>query len=470
MLGIESFIEGMDIAAQASAQALRQAGGKVFLVGGAVRDFILDQKPKDYDILVQGLTSPDVKKALQGIQSAKVNLVGQAFGIYLVQLDYFTCEIALPRTEMSVGVGHQDFTIGVKPDLPIQEDLARRDFTANAMAIDLQTMALIDPYGGAEDVSNRILTLVNPVAFEEDPLRIVRALVAYSVNGLYPDDATKAQMTASANKIRHLPHERIQMEMDKLLTGANPSGAIRLANDTGVLPFILPELAESMGVDQKSPYHDLDVGNHQIKVMDNLTKTTDDPDLRLVGLIHDIGKPDSMWEDDNGVGHFYEHPDHPDSADHAALGAKYAEQLLRRLSYPNTRINRITEMIRNHMFSEFNSAKGARKFLAMCNGDPKLAFDLLTFKEADQNGVDNPELGEPPEKFERMRELLRQVIDQQQGVTVKDLAINGRDLLDIGVPPGPQMGQILNSLVDQIIETPEINNKEDLLTLARGMM
>jgi tRNA nucleotidyltransferase (CCA-adding enzyme) len=95
---------------------------------------------------------------------------------------------------------------------------------------------------------------------------------------------------------------------------------------------------------------------------------------------------------------------------------------------------------------------------------------LLTFKEADQNGVDNPELGEPPEKFERMRELLRQVIDQQQGVTVKDLAINGRDLLDIGVPPGPQMGQILNSLVDQIIETPEINNKEDLLTLARGMM
>lgn len=469
MLPISDFLNKMDPAAKAANEALQSAGGEVFVVGGAVRDLVLNKTPNDYDLLVTDLDVPSVKKALQSISGANIGLVGQAFGIFIVSIDKDTCEVALPRTESSTGAGHKDFAVGVDPNLSIQDDLVRRDFTANSMAINTRTLDLIDPYGGIEDLTRGVLTLVNPIAFKEDPLRILRALTAYSVNGLYPDDATKEQMKFNANKIRNLPEERIQKEMDKLMVGSDPAGAIELAHETGVLPFVLPELAEAMGVDQRSKYHDLDVGTHQIKVLKNISPKTDDPDLRLSALIHDIGKPDSMWIDEYGYGHFYYNPAYPDSADHDELGAQYAKSLLTRLHYPNNRIDRVVSLIKNHMFDPFANLKGARKFLAQCEGDPKLAFDLLNLREADGSGASNPQLNDDPAVSQRQRELLQQVIDEESVVTVKDLAIGGHDLINAGLTPGPKFTEILQSLKEQVVENPELNTKEDLMALVNNM-
>jgi tRNA nucleotidyltransferase (CCA-adding enzyme) len=177
-----------------------------------------------------------------------------------------------------------------------------------------------------------------PNSFKDDPLRIVRAIVAAARHGLEPDLGTLEQMRDEASQIRFLPGERIQMELDKLMTSPNPVRAIEIAQATGLLDYMIPEVSVAFGIDQHNPHHDLDVGEHLLEVLRHMTNISDDPDMRLAALLHDIGKPDSQWFDEDGTAHYYKHPKHPESADHHTLGAQYAETLMKRLKYPNDRI------------------------------------------------------------------------------------------------------------------------------------
>jgi len=472
MTPIETAIQG-EPAASMAIRALNQAGGRVFVVGGAVRDAILGHAPKDVDLMVQGLDGDAIENALKGL--GRLDFTGKQFGVYRFKSGTSEVEIALPRTEVSTGPGHQDFQVTTDPNLDPEQDLARRDFTGNAMAYEPATGQLIDPYGGAEDLKNGTLSLVNDKAFEDDPLRVVRALVANARFGLEPDEQLKQSLADNAQKIKHLPGERIQAELDKLLSAPDPAKTISLAEQSGLIPYLFPELEAAVGFDQHNPHHDMNVFDHTLSVLKKMSTLSNDPDMRLAALFHDSGKPESYWNDENhggnGGGHFYKKVLHDGTvigADHEDVGARNVRAFMTRMRYPKDRIDRVEKLIKFHMWNYFNSEKGARKFLRALDGDTKMAFDLLAIREADSSGKRD---GEPNnydrEMIDKDRQLLQDVIaghdaGEQHAFTIKDLAVNGHDLISLGLK-GPEIGKTLNYLLDLVIDHPALNEKETLM-------
>lgn len=468
---INQFIAN-DAAATAALQALTAAGGQVYVVGGAVRDAVLDKPVKDVDLMCAGLTGEQIEATLAPI--GKLNFTGKDFGVYRLRVGDDEVEIALPRTERSTGQGHKDFDVQADPFLDPSEDLYRRDFTGNAMAYNPQSQELLDPHNGQADLMAGDLRLVNPDAFKDDPLRIMRGLVASARFGLTPDSQVMEAMDENASHIKSLPGERIQMEMDKLMGAADPAEGIQIAAQTGVLHYMAPELAATIGFDQMNPHHDLNVFDHTMQVLRKMTRLSDDPDLRLAALFHDSGKPDSFWRDEEapegGGGHFYKKKLDDGTfigADHEDEGARLADAFMSRLRYPNARRERVVKLVQNHMFPYFKSEKGARKFLASLGNDPQMAFDLLLLRESDASGKHG---GEPTEfdasNIALDRQLLQSVIDNQSVVSVRDLAVNGHDLASLGLK-GPEIGKAQKRLLESVIDNPDLNDRDTLMGMAR---
>jgi tRNA nucleotidyltransferase/poly(A) polymerase len=263
--------------------------GNVYVVGGAVRDTVLGKTPKDIDLVVEGMDHDTVIDSLHHL--GKVSPHGKAFGVILFKAAGDEVEIALPRVERSTGVGHRDFEVTASGDISLDLDLARRDFSVNSMAVCLRTAVLIDPYDGSLDVKSGTFSAPNERAFDEDPLRILRALTLVSRHGLMPDEDARARMAASKDKLRHLSAERVGMEMDKILAGDQPHVAIRMAIDLGLFEHWLPEIQALDNFDQKNKHHSRKLDDHTLKVLSNMASRTQDVDLRWAALLHDIGKP-----------------------------------------------------------------------------------------------------------------------------------------------------------------------------------
>jgi poly(A) polymerase len=455
-----------DPAAWNAYKALKDAGGKVYVVGGAVRDALLQKEPHDIDLMVTGVPSDKVNHIL-GQLPGKVDLTGKDFGVFRYKTKGAEVEVALPRSERSTGDRRVDFDVSVDHKLPIESDLLRRDFTVNAMAVDLDTGTLVDPYGGARDIASRTLRTVHPSSFEEDPTRLLRALVASAKHGLTPNESTRAEMAKNASRLDLESRERIQGELDKLFASNNPAGAIRLAQESGILKHVLPEVSSAWEFDQRNPHHNYPLGQHLLHVLEGASEQSDDPDLRLAALLHDIGKPASQWIGPEGGGHYYKHVDEngdQHGADHELVGADMAETRLRSLKYPNSRINRIRALIAGHMFPAFSSAKGARKFL---NRAGEHADDLLTLRHADMYGKGTDAYQATKTPVDVMRELTDQA--RQAPVNQTQLALGGNELMQgLGLSPGPQVGQLKNYLMDQVLENPELNTPDALMGLAQG--
>jgi tRNA nucleotidyltransferase (CCA-adding enzyme) len=414
--------------------------------------------------MVGGIDPVDVRKVLEALPG-RVDLTGKDFGVYRYKHDKHDVEIALPRRERSTGEGHQDFDVQADHTMPVEEDLKRRDFTANAMAVDLDSGELIDPFGGAEDLNNGALRTVTPESFKEDPLRIVRALVAHSRHGLDPHPEAHEQMATHADGLVHLPAERIQAELDKIFSSQDPAKAIRLAHDAGVLKHIFPEVEAAWDFDQNNPHHNHPLGVHLTNVLEHASRATDDPDVRLAALLHDIGKPASEWRDSNtGKSHYYRGPN-GEGNDHETVGAEQARERLRQLKYPRARTERIGTLIDHHMYDAFSSPKGARKFL---NRVGEHADDLMTLRHADMYGKGTDEYQNLKTPVGQMKKLVGDVRDAGQATTQSDLVINGNDLIAMGIEPGPELGEILNNLTQKIVESPELNTRDQLLGLVRG--
>jgi tRNA nucleotidyltransferase (CCA-adding enzyme) len=453
-----------DPAAWAAHKALSALGGKVYAVGGAVRDVLLDKQPKDIDLMVQGLPADDVRRALEALPG-RVDLTGKDFGVFRYKHRGHEVEIALPRRERSTGDGHQDFDVQADHTMSVEEDLERRDFTANAAAVDLDTGQLIDPYNGKQDIKDGVLRTVTPKSFEEDPLRTVRALVAHARHGLHPDADTKTQMATYADRIKHLPAERVQAELEKIFESKNPASAIRLARESGVLKHILPEVDAAFGFDQNNPHHTHDLGTHLLHVLEHTQEKTDDPDVRLAALLHDIGKPDSAWTNpETGYNHYYQGPD-GQGRNHDEHGAELAAARLRELKYPAKTIERVRSLVNHHMYPDFSSARGARRFV---NRVGEHADDLMTLREADRNGKGTDDYQNTKTPVEVQRGLVEELRQKQEPTKMSDLAINGNDLMDIGYVPGPLLGKKLQELTQLVVEDPSLNNRETLLEMANG--
>ncbi|HSX21736.1 MAG TPA: HD domain-containing protein, partial [Gaiellaceae bacterium] len=383
-------------------------------------------------------------------------------------------EFAPPRAEVSTGPGRHDFEIVADPSLSVEEDMRRRDFTVNAMARRLSTGEIVDPLDGKRDVELRVLRTVSPSSFAEDPLRLVRALRFVSQLGFEPDESTLRQMREEAASVELVSGERIGGglhadglgELSKLLLGAEPARALRLARDTGVLVHLLPEFQGAIGFEQESRYHDLTVDEHTFMVVQATADLGYSLAVRLAAVFHDLGKPEVAWRGDDGRLHYYAKAGHSQHS-HEQVGAQLAGTALRRLRYPNALRDRVVRIVRHHMFQVGKGdALRARRFLAK-HGD-ELAFELVDHKHADflakRDGDRDPPLADI-DKLLRFRKTLEDTLSSPHRLA--DLAINGDDLIAAGLKPGPELGRILRTLLHDVVEEPECNTREELLARAR---
>src|SRR5213596_3363343 len=407
---IEDFVRGLALDA--------------YLVGGAVRDELLGVESKDADFVVHSVDYDGLRRALEPHGKVEdFEVAGRRVGARLYPRDARVraaapagIEFAPPRAERSTGPGRHEFEIVADPELSIEDDMGRRDFTVNAMARRLETGEMVDPFGGAEDLKNGVLRTVRPRSFAEDPLRLVRGLRLVSQLGLEPDAQTLQQMRAEAPSVALVSGERVggglqsdgMGELSKLLLGAEPARALRLARDTGVLVALLPEFEQAIGFEQDSERQHLPLDEHIFAVVQAAADAGAPLAVRLGALFHDLGKPGA-----NGR--------------HADRGAELAAAAMRRLRYPTSLRTYVTRLVRAHAFSlEDVDELFARRFLREHGDD--LAFDLVSHKAADLRGkrVQPSEL----DAVARLRALLEQ--ERVQPHRLADLAVDGSDLIALG--------------------------------------
>jgi tRNA nucleotidyltransferase (CCA-adding enzyme) len=466
---IEDYVRGLDLDA--------------YLVGGAVRDELLGLGSKDADFLVPGVDTEELRARLAPHGNVEDLVVaGRLVGVRLHPRDRRVRELAPagiefapPRKEVSTGPGRHDFEIVADASLSVEDDMRRRDFTVNAMARRLETGELVDPLDGRADLEARRLRTVSPQSFREDPLRLVRALRFVSQLGFEPDEELLRQMHEEAPAVKLVSGERIGGglasdgigELSKLLLGAGPARALRLARDTGVLVELLPEFGPAVGFDQESRYHDLTVEEHTFVVVQAAADLGFSLQVRLAALLHDLGKPLVAWRGRDGRLHYYAKPGFAERG-HDQVGAELAAGVLSRLRYPNELRSRVIKIVRRHMFQVGRGdERRARRFLRR-NGE-SLAYDLLDHKQADLMGKRSTD-GEPPPHDEldalaAFRKVVRR--EARQPHRLADLAVDGNDLIAAGFRPGPELGRVLNELLDAVVDEPELNTRDELLARAR---
>jgi tRNA nucleotidyltransferase (CCA-adding enzyme) len=441
---------------------VRGLGLDAYLVGGAVRDELLGLESKDADFVVPGVDYEGLRTALAPHGRVEdLEVAGRQVGARLYPNDPELrrlapkgIEFAPPRAERSTGPGRHDFEIVADPSLSIEDDMARRDFTVNAIARRLETGELVDPFGGADDLKNGVLRTVRPRSFAEDPLRLVRGLRLVSQLDLEPDEQTLAQMREEAESIRLVSGERVggglhadgMGELSKLLLGEHPSKALVLARDTGVLTALLPEFEQAVGFEQNSDRQHLPLDEHIFAVVQAAADADAPLAVRLGALFHDLGKA--------GL-----------NGSHAIRSAELASGALSRLRYPNRLRTHVRRLVEAHAFPlDGVDALFARRFLRE-HGE-ELAFDLVAHKEADLRGkrVTPEELA----AVARLRGLLEQ--ERQSPHRLADLAVDGADLIELGYDEGPSLGAALESLLDAVVEDPSLNTRTELLKRARRAM
>ncbi len=426
-------------------QLLQREHFKAYAVGGCVRDALLGLKPHDYDLCTDATTEDMVRLF------ADYTLVrsGEKHGTIGVVVDGDVIEITTFRTEGGYRDSrHPDW---VKFVSNVEEDLARRDFTVNAMAYN-PSQGYVDPFGGEEDLKNGILrTVGNPTErFSEDALRILRG-VRFAVRYcLTVDPETRAAMENLAPTMEKLAKERIFDELCKLLPLVTAEDLLTFAP---ILTAVLPELAPCVGFLQHNPHHLYDVYTHTAHVVES---TSPSLTLRWAALLHDCGKPETFFLDENGRGHFH---------GHAQAGAKMAEDALLRLKAPNALRERVVFLIEQHMTTLSPDKRVLRRWLGKHGKDA--IFELLALQEADfcSKGV----VGET-DTFELLPKLLDVVLAEQACLQIKDLQADGRDLQAIGFPAGPLMGKCLAYLLEQVQDENISNEKDALLASAADFL
>ncbi len=430
--------------------------GKLFEVGGTVRDWLIHPEivNKDRDYLVTGIGLDDLMAILK--KFGKVDMVGKSFGVikFTSRETGETSDFAIPRTEKSTGMAHRDFDVFYDPNLPIESDLRRRDFTINAMARAIPSGETIDPYGGKNDLKNKIIRIVFPQAITEDPLRILRGAQFAARFEFTIEPKTLKAMQAGASLIDTVSPERIADEINKMLVRADkPSIGFRYLLEIGVLDRILPELTEGVGVEQPGGYHRWDVFDHTMVCVDNAKKRLN---LRLAALFHDVGKPKTRELVEGGAT-FYGHD---------KLSSRMAEQALKRLRYSNDIIDQVSILISKHMYSDRAGDKGIRRLIKNVGQD--LIFDLLDLRRAD---IIAQGMGQEPSDVDNFEAKIKSEIEKQPPFGVTDLAVSGNDIMsEFNLTPGPLIGDILDDLLEMVLDDPALNARDLLLSRAREFL
>ena len=434
----------MDIPAYVGAcmEALEQAGFAAYAVGGCVRDALLGRTPHDFDLCTDA--RPEQTRAV--FSGRQLVLAGEKHGTVGVVTPEGVVEITTFRQEGSYGDNRRPDWVDFITDL--REDLARRDFTVNAMAFS-PARGLADPFGGRQDLEKKILRAVGDpdTRFQEDSLRILRGVRFCAAYGLTPDPETEAAMLRQAHLMEHLARERVFEELNRLLPKINAPQLIRFAP---VLAAVIPELGPMIGFDQHSPHHAYDLYTHVAHVVEAVPG---EPVLRWAALLHDIGKVPTFTRDENGRGHFY---------GHAQTGETMAEAVLRRLKAPTALREQAVELIGLHMTRLEPDKKRLRRTLNRLGTDTVLR--LLDLQQADMGskGTGTPEeMGQ----FSAVRELLAEILAEDSCLSLKELAVNGNDLMALGYS-GREIGRELDRLLGLVLEETLPNTRQALLAAA----
>ncbi len=414
-------------------ETLENAGHECWVVGGCVRDHCLGIAPHDYDCCTAAL--PEQMQEI--FAHRRLILAGLKHGTVGVVTEYGPVEITTFRTEGDYSDARHPGWVRFVRNL--REDLARRDFTMNAMAYSPRR-GFSDPFGGREDLQKGILRAVGDpnLRFREDALRILRGLRFAARFGLEIEEATKAAMHTQLAGLDRLAAERIFAELTGFLCHATAADVLA---GTQMLCRIIPELSPLVGFDQKNPHHEFDIFTHTARVLEAVPPRVE---LRLAALLHDVGKPPCFSLDETGVGHFY---------DHAKVGAELADAILRRLKSPTALRETVVFLVGHHMNRYPVEVKNARRCLSR-HGLRRME-QLCDLQAADgmaQNG---------------WRELLRTVSAQEGELSLKTLALQGRDLIALGCAPGPELGATLKDLLGRVLSGEVPNEREALLAIVK---
>lgn len=410
--------------------------GKGYIVGGAIRDILLGLKPKDVDFTTN-LPYETLKKIFSEYTPKET---GKSFGVLRIRVNNVDYEIAKFRKD----IYGKEKKVSFVDD--IRNDLARRDFTINAMAYN-QKEGIIDLYNGQKDIENRIINFVGNAEERiiEDPLRVLRAFRFMSRLNFSLSENTIEAIKKQKDLLKNIPEERITMEFSKLLLGENIKNTLTLMRDTGVLELIIPEFKATYDFNQCNPHHNLDLFNHIINVV---SKVPADLELRYSALLHDIAKPIVQTFDEKGIAHY---------KTHEIVGADMARDILTRLKLPVKLIDTVVEIIKKHMvlYKDITDKK-FNKLLSEMGYDN--LWRLIEHSIADNSSKNNEVVSTENDLHER----LKRAVEKQMQVTVNDLAVNGKDLIELGFT-GKEVGEIKKELLDKYLSEEIQNNKEEMM-------
>lgn len=439
-------------AAQTILDLLEAAGYEAYVVGGCVRDAILGRAPADWDITTSA--RPDVVKATMAAAGVRTVDTGLAHGTVTVIIDHEPFEVTTYRSDGTYSDGRHPDSIEFLER--IDGDLARRDFTINAMAYN-PSRGLVDHFGGQDDLRAGVLRAVGDPRerFAEDALRIVRGLRFAARFGLAIDAATSQAMHDLAHLLDNVAAERIWVEFAGLLEGAHAVDVLRAYSD--VVFQIIPELEPEYEFDQRNPFHCYDVWEHTLHALE--AAPVDMPAIeRLALLLHDIGKPHCFTMGEDGKGHMYGHD---------KVGEPIARDVCKHLRLSRAETDTVTHLVRHHMFSIPDTPKSMRRFLL--KHGPERAQQLFEIRRCDKSGIGRGKMPDAPMSiaFERAERLMDEQLNASPVFGAKDLAIGGADLIELGIPQGPQVGEALQALLQAVVDEEVPNERDALIEHAR---
>lgn len=437
----------IDIGGRISKQALitmemlEDSGYEAYLVGGSLRDILMGREVHDFDVT----SSAKPQEVMSVFADFKVIPTGLKHGTVTVLIEGEPIEITTFRNESGYSDGRHPDSVNFAAS--IIEDLGRRDFTMNAMAYRINGQ-LVDLFGGQEDIANKLVRTVGEASerFSEDGLRILRAIRFAALFGFDVAAETRRAIHELGYMIEKVSEERIASELNKILLSNKPGKYLREYKD--ILCIFIPELKACIGFNQRNHHHVYDVFEHTIRVVDNTQARLT---LRLAALFHDISKPLCFEHGSDGEGHFY---------GHAGKSAEMAEEILKRLKYDSVTISQVCILIKYHDHQIENSDRIIKRMLQRLGEEAFCA--LLDIKRADNFGQ-SEEFRYRQEILQEIEDSARKIIAEKACFSLKDMVLKGNDLIDLGVPQGPEIGRILELLLDKVISGEIKNDRQELI-------
>lgn len=432
---------------QAIIGKLEEAGYEAYAVGGCVRDSLINRLPGDWDITTSA--KPEEVKAL----FPRTVDTGIQHGTVTVLMDKEGYEVTTYRVDGEYEDGRHPKEVAFTASL--KEDLKRRDFTINAMAYN-DRCGIVDIFGGIQDLKDKVIRCVGDAGerFNEDALRILRAVRFSAQLGCTIEGSTRQAVSLLVENLEHISAERIQAELIKLILSDNPQ-YLRDAWELGITAVILPEFDAIMRQEQNTPHHCFTVGGHTLKAME-LVKP--DKVLRLTMLFHDMGKPLVHSTDEEGRDRFYGHPD---------VSEEIAGNIMRRLKLDNDTIGKVCRLVKYHDTHPVLKPANVRRMVFKVGRE--LFPSLLFVQEADILAQSTHKREEKLEALRKLKEIYENIIKSEDCLTLKELKITGRDLIEDGMAPGRELGWVLQGLLDDVLNEPEHNTREYLLKAGREL-